>query len=182
MTRPRVLDTAVAAVAVLVPTVLVGGWYAVGAVTPVPRTPVGDQAFQLGRGSGESVTLHAPQGWDRVPTGDSDVLKFVHAGGGVLLVELTTGYHDFAIAAPRRLRELAYSGVNASFTGPAMRQQSVDRWATITQNCDATVAARVGQCAVAGRTPLLVTVVTIAQRGAPTADVGAVIDSLKGVQ
>ncbi|GAA4404329.1 hypothetical protein GCM10023147_46650 [Tsukamurella soli] len=174
MTRSRTLDTVVAVLSVAVVAILVGGWYALGAVTPTPRTPVGDQPYRLGRTAGASVTLRAPAGWDRVPTGDFDILKFVDRSGGVLIAELTTGLKDFATAAPRRLRELQYSHIDAHFTGATSSDAGFAG-----DICDATAGARTGTCAVVGRKSLLVTVLALAPSGGQGADVGAVVRSLR---
>ncbi len=140
---------------------------------PTPKTPVSDQAFVLGALPGPEVTFRAPSGWEKVPTGRADVVRFTHPAGGTLTLRLTTGVTDFDTAAPRRLRELEIGGVDARFTGDLRGDAFAGR------TCTATGGGRSGDCAVVSRADLIVTVLALRSADGPPADVAAVVRSLK---
>ncbi|ADG79861.1 putative protein OS=Tsukamurella paurometabola (strain ATCC 8368 / DSM / CCUG 35730 /CIP 100753 / JCM 10117 / KCTC 9821 / NBRC 16120 / NCIMB 702349/ NCTC 13040) OX=521096 GN=Tpau_3276 PE=4 SV=1 [Tsukamurella paurometabola] len=173
MNRSRAVDAGVSAGVILAVGGLAAGWFGVERAVPTPRTPVTDQIYSVGSGPGGRVELRAPSGWDRVPTGRADVLRFVHPRGGVLTVRLTTGMKDFATAAPRRLRELDVGGVDAAFTGDLRGERFSGR------SCVASVGDRRGECAVVADAELLVTVLTLRASDGPLADVPALVRTLR---
>ncbi|MDF0532380.1 hypothetical protein P0W64_17770 [Tsukamurella sp. 8F] len=173
----RRLDVGVAAVAVLVVAVLLGGWYAVRAAVPLPHTPVGDDDVRVGRVTGASILVAPPQGWYRVPTGDSQSARFQSGSGALLAVDLITGLRDLDTAAPRRMRLLAYSGIDAHLTEQTVGDRG--RRSFHGRMCTANAADMRGECAVVGRGTLEVTVLTMGRDGAKLADVGAVVRSLR---
>ena len=174
MNRVRVVDAGVSAGVILAVGGLAAGWYGVERAVPTPRTPVTDHAYRLGNDYA-GVDFRAPSGWEKVPSGRADVARFVHPTGSSLSVRLTTGMTDFDTAAPRRLRELEAGGVDARFTGDLRGAQFTGR------SCTATGGGRAGECAVVGRSSLLVTVLTLRPPDGAVPDLTALVHSLREV-
>ncbi|MDP0397954.1 hypothetical protein [Tsukamurella strandjordii] len=173
MNRSRAVDAGVSAGVILAVGGLAAGWFGVERAVPTPMTPVRDQTFRIGSGATGEVEFRAPSGWERVPTGRADVLRFVHPQGSTLTVRLTTGMKDFDTAAPRRLRELEVGGVDASFTGDVRGDRFTGR------TCTATAGERRGDCAVVASEKLLVTVLTLRTGDGPLADLPALVQTMR---
>lgn len=173
MNRSRAVDAGVSAGVILAVVGLAAGWFGIERAVPTPLTPVTDEPVRLGAGPGTGVQFRAPSGWEGVPTGRADVLRFTHPSGSSLSVRLTTGMTDFTTAAPRRLRELEVGGVDAAFTGDLRGADFTGR------SCTASAGERRGECAVVGRSDLLVTVLTLSAGDGPLADVPALVATMR---
>ncbi|BDH55967.1 hypothetical protein [Tsukamurella sp. PLM1] len=119
------------------------------------------------------MAFRGPSGWEKVPSGRADVVRFTHPSGSSLSVRLTTGMTDFDTAAPRRLREFAAGGVDAHFTGDVRGAQFTGR------SCAAAGGGRTGECAVVARSSLLVTVLTLRGPDGAAPDLPALVTSLR---
>lgn len=173
MNRFRAVDAGISVGVILAVTGLAVGWYSVERAVPTPTTPVTDQTFRIGTAAAGEVAFRAPSGWEKVPSGRADVVRFVHPSGSSLSVRLTTGMTDFDTAAPRRLREFEAGGVDAHFTGDLRGTQFSGR------NCVASGGGRSGECAVVGRSSLLVTVLTLRGPDGAAPDVPALVNTLR---
>ncbi|MEC4613479.1 Uncharacterised protein (plasmid) [Tsukamurella tyrosinosolvens] len=174
MNRIRAVDAGVSAGVILVVGGLAAGWFGIERAVPTPQTPVADHAYRVGN-EYAGVDFRAPSGWDKVPSGRADVVRFVHSSGSSLSVRLTTGLTDFDTAAPRRLREFEAGGVDARFTGDLRDAQFTGR------SCTATGGGRAGECAVVGRDTLLVTVLTLRPPDGAVPDLAALVRSMREV-
>ncbi|WP_139058092.1 hypothetical protein [Tsukamurella pseudospumae] len=172
MNRIRAVDAGVSAGVIVAVGGLAAGWYGVDRAVPTPRTPVADHTYRVGNSSA-GVDFRAPSGWDKVPSGRADVVRFVHPSGSSLSVRLTTGMTDFDTAAPRRLREFAAGGVDAHFTGDIRGPQFAGR------SCAASGGGRSGECAVVGHSDLLVTVLTLRGPDGAAPDLTALVQTLR---
>ncbi|TWS26525.1 hypothetical protein FK268_04680 [Tsukamurella sputi] len=172
MNRSRAGDASVSVGVILVVGGLAAGWYGLERAVPTPRTPVADHTYRVGDDDA-GVDFRAPSGWDKIPSGQADVVRFVHPSGSSLSVRLTTGMTDFTTAAPRRLRALEAGGVDARFTGDVRGEQFTGR------SCTASGGGKSGECAVVGRSSLLVTVLTLRGPDGAVADLTALVRSMR---
>ena len=76
MNRIRAVDAGVSAGVILVVGGLAAGWFGIERAVPTPQTPVADQAYRVGN-EYAGVDFRAPSGWDKVPSGRADVVRFV---------------------------------------------------------------------------------------------------------
>lgn len=173
MNRIRVVDAGVSVGVILAVSALAAGWYGVERAVPTPTTEVSDQTFRVGADATGGVEFRAPSGWEKVPSGRADVVRFIHPTGSSLSVRLTTGMTDFDTAAPRRLREFEAGGVDARFTGDIRGTQFNGR------TCVASGGGRTGECAVVGRSSLLVTVLTLRGPDGASPDLPALVNTLR---
>ncbi|MGX9293978.1 hypothetical protein [Tsukamurella paurometabola] len=174
MNRIRAVDAGVSAGVILAVGGLAAGWFGLERAVPTPHTPVNDSAYRVGNDYA-GVDFRAPSGWEKVPSGRADVVRFAHTTGSSLSVRLTTGMTDFDSAAPRRLREFEAGGVDARFTGDLRGARFTGR------SCTASGGGRTGECAVVSRDTLLVTVLTLRPPDGAVPDLAALVRSMREV-